>query len=254
MSLDDIIEAFWQRHRAGVYYPAEWKGKLNLADAYAIQLGLRAKHLAGGRRSAGWKVGLTAPPIQQQFGVHEPVFGYLLDGEAFPSGTAFEAASMVQPGIEVEVCVRLGGEFAGPGATAESARSAVAEVMPALEIPEGRGPFAEDLPMSVVDRVQANGIVLGQARPLSPALSLADVRATVHINGELAATGQGSDVLGDPLNSLAWLANSLADYGLKLESGDLVMTGSFTRQFLMNAGDRVRAELDPLGVVEARFD
>jgi 2-keto-4-pentenoate hydratase len=34
--------------------------------------------LASPSSCIGWKVGLTAPVIQQQFGVHEPVFACLL--------------------------------------------------------------------------------------------------------------------------------------------------------------------------------
>ena len=40
--------------------------------------GLMARRLAAGERQIGWKVGLTSKAIQQQFNVHEPVFGCIL--------------------------------------------------------------------------------------------------------------------------------------------------------------------------------
>jgi 2-keto-4-pentenoate hydratase len=59
---------------------------LSLDDAYRIQLALIARRGAG---RVGWKVGLTAQAIQQQFGVHEPVFGCLLADGRIESGHVF---------------------------------------------------------------------------------------------------------------------------------------------------------------------
>ena len=77
--------------------------------------------------------------------------------------------------------------------------------------------------------------------------------ARVAINGSEVATGRGDAVLGHPLNSIAWLAAKLSAYGRRLEAGDHIMTGSFTRQFLIAPGDRIRTEFDRLGAVEATF-
>ncbi len=68
MSTSDLIEAFWRARQQGVHFPPAYYGKLAIDDAYAIQLGLIARRAAGGERQIGWKVGLTAKPIQQQFG------------------------------------------------------------------------------------------------------------------------------------------------------------------------------------------
>ncbi len=81
---DGLIEAFWQARQQGIYFPPACFGKLTLEEAYAVQLGLIERRCAAGERQIGWKVGLTAPAIQQQFGFHEPVFGCVLDSK--PSG------------------------------------------------------------------------------------------------------------------------------------------------------------------------
>jgi 2-keto-4-pentenoate hydratase len=60
--------------------------------------------------------------------------------------------------------------------------------------------------------------------------------------------------LGDPLNSVAWLAQKLAEFDRSLRGGDLVMTGSFTRQFPLAPGDQVRAEFSGIGAVETRLE
>src|ERR1700727_1760457 len=100
MSTTDLIEAFWQARQQGVYFPPAYYGKLAIDDAYAIQLGLIARRAAAGERQIGWKVGLTAPAIQQQFGFHEPVFGCLLKTDA--SGLAFRPDELIKPGFECE--------------------------------------------------------------------------------------------------------------------------------------------------------
>jgi len=56
-----------------------------------------------------------------------------------------------------------------------------------------------------------------------------------------------------PAASIAWLANKLAEFGLALEAGMKVMSGSFTRQYLLNAGDRIDATFTPVGSVRAEF-
>jgi 2-keto-4-pentenoate hydratase len=75
----------------------------------------------------------------------------------------------------------------------------------------------------------------------------------VRLNGSEIGLGRGDAVLGHPFNSLAWLATKLDSFGEKLRAGDLVMTGSFTRQFPLSTGDRVETEFEGLGKVTASF-
>ncbi|MBV8911556.1 MAG: hypothetical protein JOZ05_00800, partial [Acetobacteraceae bacterium] len=87
MDLDSTVEAFWAARQSGEFFPAAFVDRLSLNDAYRVQLAMIGRRVAGGERHIGWKVGLTAKPIQEQFGFHEPVFGCIL--ETRPSGTVF---------------------------------------------------------------------------------------------------------------------------------------------------------------------
>jgi 2-keto-4-pentenoate hydratase len=82
---------------------------------------------------------------------------------------------------------------------------------------------------------------------------LLTVKGRAIVNGEEAGLGTGADVLGHPHNALAWLANHLADEGKGLHAGQVVLTGSLVKTVWLNAGDRVKMELDGLGTVEATF-
>jgi 2-keto-4-pentenoate hydratase len=73
------------------------------------------------------------------------------------------------------------------------------------------------------------------------------------LNGQVAATNTAAEVLGNPLNSLAWLANHLGDRGLGLAAGDVVMSGSISTLLRPKAGDIVSARFTRLGAVSARF-
>jgi 2-keto-4-pentenoate hydratase len=71
----------------------------------------------------------------------------------------------------------------------------------------------------------------------------------VQLNGKEVATGWGSAVLGNPMNSISWLAAKLGQYARRLRPGDIIMTGSFVRQFPLGPGDVAVAEFSDIGGV-----
>jgi 2-keto-4-pentenoate hydratase len=240
----DLIEAFWQARQQGSYFPPAYFGKLSIDQAYAVQLGLIERRCAAGERQIGWKVGLTAPAIQRQFGFHEPVFGCVLDSE--PSGHVFAPADLIAPGFENELCMRLRVGLSGI-VTLDEARAAIDVVYPALEIIETRGPFTEQIALALADNAQQKTVILGT--PAALPADLMTIEARVSINGESVATGTGDAVLGNPLNSIVWLAGKLGAYGRSLKAGEVVMTGSFTRQFPIAPGDTIETVFSGLGAV-----
>ncbi len=241
----EAVEAFWQARLRGEFAPASYYGRLHIDDAHRVQLGLIARREAQGERQIGWKVGLTAKAIQQQFGFHEPVFGCVL--ETVQSGHVFPANGLIKPGFECELCMRLHRDLP-PGADLATARAAVGDVYPALEIIETHVPMTQ-IPCAMADNAQQKTCVLGPPVPLPAAPE--SVLCKVQINGQEVATGTGDAVLGNPLNSLVWLAGKLATYGRLLRAGEIVMTGSFTRQFPISPGDRIHVAFTNIGVVEA---
>ena len=75
----------------------------------------------------------------------------------------------------------------------------------------------------------------------------------LEVNGELATTAAGAEVLGHPASSVAWLANRLSGHGQKLRAGDIVLSGSLTRAWEVRAGDHFQATFGSLGTVGAKF-
>ena len=125
MDIAAVTESIWQHTLRRSYFPAEWKGRLTVEQSYRVQLGLLDRWLARGERLAGWKVGLTAPVIQRQFGMPEPVMGFLLESGHRESGVRLRHADLVQPGFENELCLTLGSRLEGAHVTRAEARAAV---------------------------------------------------------------------------------------------------------------------------------
>jgi 2-keto-4-pentenoate hydratase len=250
MAFDEraAIDRFWEARQHGEYFPADWRDRLTVDQAFRIQLGVVARREAAGERRIGWKVGLTSAAAQRQFGLAEPVFGCLMEGGLTRSGHVFGRGELIEPGFEVEVCVRMHEPLSGV-VDAVRARRAVDLCHPALEVVEIRGDLAAQFALAMADNAQQKAFVLGDPIPLGD-LDLTVIEARVGVNGKEVARGRGEAVGGDPLNSVIWLARKLGEYGLSLRAGDLIMTGSFTRQFPLVPGDRVRAEFDGLGTVE----
>jgi len=231
----------------GEYFPRPWFDRLSLDDAYRLQLGLLQWR---GARRVGWKVGLTAKAIQQQFQVHEPVFGCLLAEGRLDAGHVFLAGNLVSPGFENELCLVMGRDLA-PGATVEDVAAAIARVHPAFEVIETRGDLTGQLALALADNAQQHSFVLGPAVERASLPPLDKVTVSVRINGAEVAAADGSAVLGHPYNSVAWLAAKLAQFGERVRAGDYIMSGSFTRQFPLGAGDRIEAAFAGIGTVTA---
>ena len=82
---------------------------------------------------------------------------------------------------------------------------------------------------------------------------LAKQAVTVTVNGKLLREGNGSNVLGHPLNALEWLVNNLSARGLGLKAGQFITTGVTTEVYMAERGDRIKAGFGPVGSVDLEF-
>ncbi|WP_019806985.1 2-keto-4-pentenoate hydratase [Saccharomonospora halophila] len=257
MNTQDVAARFLQAYETGEPTAPvidEYPGA-TVRDAYRIQQEQVRHWTDAGQLVKGHKVGLSSPAMQEQMGVDQPDYGHLLSGMFHPEQQPIPATAYLQPRIEPEVAFVLGRPLSGPGVTTADAVRAVEFVLPALEIVDSR---VRDWKISIVDTIADNassgGVVLGsRPTPLS-AVDLRTVGCALHLGGALVATGAGAAVLGNPINALVWLANTLGPLGIGLEPGHVVLPGSMTRAFPVTPGDAVVATLSELGSVTALFD
>jgi 2-keto-4-pentenoate hydratase len=104
-----------------------------------------------------------------------------------------------------------------------------------------------DAAAMVAGNVWNAGVVLGTPVTDWQSRDLAGASARLSINGHEIGSGRGADVLGNPVNALAWLADKLASAGTPLRRGMIVMTGSMVPIQYPTAGDRVIVEVSGLG-------
>ncbi len=255
MQPQQAARILWNAAAKGVHYPEELKGKLSLEEGYRTQQALLKMHLSTGDEQAGWKIGFTSPAVRAHFRSETPVFGYLLTNRGYASGLSFSFSDMIAPAIESELCFILGKPLKGPGVGPEQVVEAIAAVAPAFEIIELRGDIAADLPLGVADDVLQYGWVTGQeVRPYPKDTVLAEVQAEILRNGERVVNAVARDVIDDQYESIAWLANTLAKYGVGIKAGHKILSGSFSKPLPISRGDRWEARFSGFGSVSARFD
>ncbi|KPI07589.1 2-oxopent-4-enoate hydratase [Actinobacteria bacterium OK074] len=227
---------------------------LEPADAYAVQQGNVARRLAAGATVVGHKVGLTAVAMQRLLGVDEPDFGHLLDDMVHRDGGRVLASRYCAPRVEPEICFRLARPLKGPGITVDDVLAATDAVAPALEIVDSRiRDWRITLADTVADNASAAGLVCGPWTPLGDVPDLASVAVDLFVDGERVASGSGKEVLGHPAAAVAWLANTLAAFGVDLEPGHVVLPGAMTTAPFVGAGQRIEAVFSGLGPVSVTF-
>ncbi len=227
---------------------------MTLEDAYAIQLLQIEERRAGGRTVKGHKVGLTSAAMQKLLGVSEPDYGHLLDDFFHLEHMPIPVDTFLQPRVEPEVAFVLSKPLKGPGVTVHEALRAVDFVLPALEIVDSRiRDWKIGLFDTIADNASSGAVVLGSTPTDVGAVDLRLAGATFHRNGQVIGTGAGGAVLGSPINSLVWLANTVGARGITLEAGDVVLPGAVCAMAPVAAGDTFTATFAGLGSVTARF-
>ena len=228
----------------------------DVASGYGVQLELHELLAVDHGPLAGYKIGCTSAVMQRYLGIAHPCSGGIFASRVHQSGVEIPSKAFVQVGVECEVAVRLRHDL--PPTDRPYDRASVADAvdacLPAIEIVDDRYLDWRTLgaPTLIADDFFGAGIVLG--RPSSAAASgdLGEVRGSAWINGLEVGRGTGADILGHPLEALAWLANNQCARGKPLLEGQVVMTGSYVQTVWLAPGDTVRMEFSTLGTVELR--
>ena len=228
--------------------------QLTIDDAYAISLSTLALRTADGERVVGKKIGVTSKAVQDMLGVHQPDIGFLTDRMWIEGDIDIAATGLIQPRAEAEIAFILRDGLKGPGVTAEQVVAATESIAPCFEIVDSR---IRDWKIGIVDTVADNAscgvFVVGEARVSPQGLDLPNLHVTVTKNGEPLSEGYGSAVQGSPAQAVAWLANTLGAYGVTLDAGDIILSGSLVPLAPAVAGDLFEMELHGIGRCAARF-
>lgn len=241
---------------------------MTVEDGYRIGRAWVALQIAQGQQGIGHKIGLTSRAMQISSQIDEPDFGTLLESMRFTAraGEVLDIPTerFIAPRVEVELAFVLKAPLQGPDVTVEQVLQATEYVTPAIEIIDARIEQFDRHTRAmrkVYDTISDNaanaGIVLGEGDPRYRAnphtTDLPWCGAVLRQNDAVEETGLAAGVQGHPALGIAWLANKLAPWGERLEAGEIVLAGSFTRPVAAKAGDLFEADYGPLGCLRFRF-
>lgn len=251
---DELYEAL--RARRTLAPLTERVPGIDIDDAYNISLHFLHRRTADGEALIGKKIGVTSKAVQDMLGVHRPDFGFLTDRMQVADGAdvSIAKAGLIQPRAEGEIAFVLKKDLKGPNITEDQVLDATDYVCPCFEIVDSR---IHDWKIRIQDTVADNAscgvFVLGEARVAPKSLDLAAVQLDIRKNGAHIASGLGSAVQGHPATAVAWLANTLARYGIPFLKGEIILSGSLAPLLPVVAGDRFEMSLTGIGDATISF-
>tara|TARA_R110002110_G_scaffold406421_1_gene626382 strand:- start:198046 stop:198834 length:789 start_codon:yes stop_codon:yes gene_type:complete len=229
---------------------------ITIEDAYHISQHMVQQRVSiDGEKVIGKKIGVTSKPVQDMLNVFQPDFGFLTDAMEYPDGAEIPVAgNLIQPKAEGEIAFRLKKDLVGPGVTEQDVLDATATIMPCFEIVDSR---IDDWKIKIEDTVADNAscgvYVLGKNEVDPRDFDLPNLKMTIYKNGEFESEGLGSAVQGNPLTAVAWLANTLGEYGIPFRAGEVILSGSLAPLIPVVAGDEMKLELAGIGGCTCKF-
>lgn len=250
---NELIEA--ERTSTPIAALTERFPDVSYQDAYAIQLKTFDTRVKAGAVIVGKKIGLTSKAMQDQFKIREPDYGMITNHMVIREGQPIPMSSLILPRIEPEIAFLLKEDLKGPGINAANVLEATEGVLPAFEVIDSRyKDWKITVKDSISDNASAGSMILGGRLTPIRDLDLRLIGLVVEKNGMVVSTAAGAAVLGNPAESVAWLANKLTEYGIALKKGEFVMSGSLVQAVTVEAGASLRATFDRLGSVSVRFE
>lgn len=222
----DVLDVLWHTHQEpGAGHASVLSGvDVGFDEGQALQVELLKRHLANGEAIGGWKLGMTSGASRNAMGDGVRPFGFVLKSRVITSGDTLSLATLAKGQVENELCFLMR-EPLGAGATADDARRAVAGAVPAFEVNQKRLPGDVSAGVRVADDLSNWGIVVGE--PVAPPVDLSGLEVAIHAGGDLIERVASEGHIDDHYETLATLANRLAEFGQSLQAGHYVITGAY---------------------------
>ena len=223
--------------------------ELGIDDAYAIQAALLELQLGRGDEIVGAKLGLTSVAKQEQMGVSDPVYGWVLRSAVLP-GQEVTLSELIHPRVEPELVFLMAEDLAGPGVTADDVLDATAEVVGGIEVIDSRyQAFSFTLPDVIADNTSAARVAVGTDGIKPREADLTTLGCLFEVDGRITGTATGAALLDDPAACVAMLANHLGRHGQSLKAGWIVPAGAPTDARPLAVGTTAIARYSHLGSV-----
>ncbi len=197
----------------------------------------------------GYKAAFTNPALQQRFGVSGPKWGTMYDRNFVDIIAVLPHDFGARPLYEADLIVEVADAGLADANTPLEALAHLESVVPFIELPDLmlEGQFSGSNFVAV--NVGFRGGVTGAEIPVQRTQAFADAMASMTVvmvdeadNGKELGRGQGTAIMGNPLNAAIWLAKELKKSGIVLKKGDLLSLGGFFPPQPTRAGMKVRMQ------------
>ena len=230
----------------------------NVFDGYAVQAKVnRILRLAKLGPVVGHKIGCTTNVMQKFLEIDHPCAGEIFDSTVYSSKTELSLSKFSHVGVECEIAVRIGSDMLGLKGpfTAESARLSVSAIMAGIELVDDRYEDYKQLNAATLigDNFFNVGVVLGEELKNWKNLNLQSISGILKVDGIEISKGNGADILGNPFEALAWVANHRAKLGVPILSGSFVMLGSVVETVFIDKPCHINIKFDGLKPVSVTF-
>ena len=251
-NIDQMAQAIVDARREG--RQTTFEGTSDGIDAMAVQS--RVFELYG-RPHVGWKVGATNAAAQAGFGLDAPFYGPIADDVVVQSPAMLKKT----PGVgacEPEYAFRMKRAYPAEGEEISRAtiKDAVGSLHCCIEV-IGRALGGDNFANGIGVTLDFGGnvaFVVGPEVVDWQRQDLVRTEVVASVDGAVVQTGNGEPVMGDPLESLLWMARTLAERGEQLAEGAWVSTGTCTPPVPAEAGRTVTATFGAFGVVTVAFE
>lgn len=206
--------------------------------------------------SVGWKVGATNEAAQKGFAIDSPFYGPMAEVGVMATGGNLKKTPCVGA-VEPEYAFKMAKDFPAncDAINVETATAAVETVHLAIEV-IGRCIGNPDYANGVGVTMDFGG---NAAFVVGPEVSdwanqdFSNTEVESMVDGVVVQTGNGKPVMGDPINSIVWLAEQLVANGDRIQAGQWVSTGTCTAAVPGEAGKTVSAKFGDFGEVSVNF-
>jgi 2-oxo-hept-3-ene-1,7-dioate hydratase len=263
LQIEDAANRLYEAERAHIQVPALTLSypEMDMDDAYRVQKHWVDRKVAEGSEVVGYKIGLTSRAMQMAVNIDTPDYGVLLDNMVFPNNGRITAGDFTDPRIEVEFAFVMKHALSGTDVSLEQVLDATDYVVPALELIAARSfridpetGYTRKVFDTIADNAANAGIILGDAQIDPRATDLRWAGAMLYLNGNIEETGLAAGVMDHPGHGIRWVCKRFAPWGIGLEPGQIVLSGSFTRPVVVCAGDNISADYGEHGTLTVDFE
>lgn len=225
----------------------------DIEAAYKIQKLITEKKLANGTKIIGKKIGLTSFAVQEQLGVDEPDFGILTEDMQIENHGKLDSKKLMQPKAETEWAFVLKQNLNQEHIEIKHIKEAIDYALVAIEIVGSRiENWNIKITDTIADNASASHFVIGTQKIDLSDLDLEKSKMQLFKNDELLSEGTGKACMGNPLNALLWLAQTMQKHQQPLKAGEIILSGALGPMVNIAEGDKIKTQIN--GFEEVSFE